>query len=39
MNKTKELAYLGDMLTATGIEDTARMIAISERLREIADAD
>ncbi len=37
MNKTQEIQYLGQMLTATTIADTKRSAAIIERLQVLKD--
>ena len=36
MSKTKEIQYLGLMLTATTIQDTKRLAAKIKRLKELA---
>ena len=36
MTKTKEIQYLGQMLSATTIKDKSRLKAIIKRLKELA---
>lgn len=38
MNKTQEIQYLGQMLTATTIEDVVRLRTITVRLMILVDA-